>query len=458
MSDETCMHVACGRRVAGRIPESCLKMCSKCRSIVYCSKKCQTVHWKTKHKTDCKEICEGNLTDDERQIITNVMEKFEARDFKEIVDSFEESMQIAACIRSRNAVFAFFIYKSVAFAYYSTEEYTNAIPIFVTCTDLEGEMQKCYSRMQFSRIDIDNLRSEVCLVKIWLANCYKNTFFFSSAREHFNNTLNFWYEEIPWELYVDTLLGSAELYNLVGDSENALTTLNKIFVILYEDIGKLRHLDDVSGGFSNAEHMCKIHNAIAFCYLEMGYYRKAITQFEIAEEIINTLVDKSNIKYVMLGLGEGWCLLENYTEAMKCNSKACELIKTGVRKIDVVWAEVNMAMILLHGGVKYTGHDGIQKARNFLISATEKRCKCTRTIDATLHLSYISLAMKNEEVALKYLYEYLDMVTKIAKQRCAGCGQDRGEGVSMLKCGNCKVARSVCVQSHSDFTHSCIYV
>jgi hypothetical protein len=117
----------------------------------------------------------------------------------------------------------------------------------------------------------------------------------------------------------------------------------------------------------------------------------------------------------------------------------------------VVWAEVNMAMILLHGGGKCEINDGIQEARNFLISATEKACGCVRTMDATLHLSYISLAMKNEEDTLKYLYEYLDMFTKNAKQRCAGCRQDRSDAVSMLKCSKCKVAR--CVSCHNDFTH-----
>ena len=447
MSDETCMHVACGRRVAGKIPESCLKMCAKCKSIVYCSKKCQTLHWKTKHKKDCRKICEGNFTDDERQIILNVMD-YRGKHFKDIVDSFEESMEVAACLRPRNPTLCFFINECVGCSYYLAEKYSDAIPIFVICIGLEDEIEQSDRRCLHG---IDNLRNEWIITKTALAHCYTHTFFFSSAREQFNNALNCWYEMIPTEIYVDALLGSADLYRLVGDYKTALTTLNKIVVILSEDFERILHVEDLSGGICNAEYMCKTHDTIATCYLAMGYYGTAIDKWEGAEQIINRLVDKSHMKYVMLGLGESWCMLENYTEAMKYNSKGFELAKKEGRKIDIVWAEVNMAMILLHGGGKCEINDGIQEARNFLISATEKACGCVRTMDATLHLSYISLAMKNEEDTLKYLYEYLDMFTKNAKQRCAGCRQDRSDAVSMLKCSKCKVAR--CVSCHNDFTH-----
>jgi hypothetical protein len=32
-----------------------LKLCTRCRSVSYCSKECQVAHWKAGHKQVCKE-------------------------------------------------------------------------------------------------------------------------------------------------------------------------------------------------------------------------------------------------------------------------------------------------------------------------------------------------------------------------------------------------------------------
>merc|ERR1712228_24326 len=31
-----------------------LRICSKCKSVRYCSRKCQKISWKSKHRHDCK--------------------------------------------------------------------------------------------------------------------------------------------------------------------------------------------------------------------------------------------------------------------------------------------------------------------------------------------------------------------------------------------------------------------
>eukprot|EP01084_Bolivina_argentea_P088623 160005_1 len=33
-----------------------LKMCRKCRMVYYCSKKCQKIHWKQKHRYNCRQF------------------------------------------------------------------------------------------------------------------------------------------------------------------------------------------------------------------------------------------------------------------------------------------------------------------------------------------------------------------------------------------------------------------
>ena len=48
-----------------------VKKCSGCKSISYCSVKCQTLHWKSKHKKQCKKLRNKNKNKTKKKMNEN---------------------------------------------------------------------------------------------------------------------------------------------------------------------------------------------------------------------------------------------------------------------------------------------------------------------------------------------------------------------------------------------------
>ena len=155
-------------------------------------------------------------------------------------------------------------------------------------------------------------------------------------------------------------------------------------------------------------------------------------------------------------------MLGNYAQAIKHHSKYWDLSQqlgdTGL----VFQAALNMGVTLWTQGlaehhaaiaaaqasdgdlqVQKQSAERLGKARNCLTAALHRHPAVTGRLDATLHLSYVAFFKGQEAEALKYLHAHLDTCVQNAKHWCAGCGQTRGEDAPMLKCGECKVARSV---------------
>ena len=47
------------------------KKCSGCKSVSYCSVKCQTLHWKSKHKKECKKLRNKNKKKTKKKLNEN---------------------------------------------------------------------------------------------------------------------------------------------------------------------------------------------------------------------------------------------------------------------------------------------------------------------------------------------------------------------------------------------------
>ena len=65
-------------------------------------------------------------------------------------------------------------------------------------------------------------------------------------------------------------------------------------------------------------------------------------------------------------------------------------------------------------------------------------------MEAQMHLAYVAMMKGDEDEAVELLSQHLQgWVDDFGSQRCAGCGQVRGEDAPMLSCDGCRVARCV---------------
>ena len=63
---------------------------------------------------------------------------------------------------------------------------------------------------------------------------------------------------------------------------------------------------------------------------------------------------------------------------------------------------------------------------------------------AEMHLAYVAMMKGDEDEAVELLSQHLQgWVDDFGSQRCAGCGQVRGEDAPMLSCKECRVVRCV---------------
>jgi hypothetical protein len=61
MAARSCTHPQCGMRLTGPVPPG-LQQCAACKKVAYCSKACQKLKWKIKHKQECAALRAGELT------------------------------------------------------------------------------------------------------------------------------------------------------------------------------------------------------------------------------------------------------------------------------------------------------------------------------------------------------------------------------------------------------------
>ena len=91
--------------------------------------------------------------------------------------------------------------------------------------------------------------------------------------------------------------------------------------------------------------------------------------------------------------------------------------------------------------------DTLQEAETWLLTALDLAEKLEAGLvrmDAQMHLAYVAMMKGDEDEAVELLTQHLQgWVDDFGSQRCAGCGQVRGEDAPMLSCDGCRVARCV---------------
>lgn len=74
------------------------------------------------------------------------------------------------------------------------------------------------------------------------------------------------------------------------------------------------------------------------------------------------------------------------------------------------------------------------------------------TLDARMSLSYVTYLHGDTDTAVEYLEQYLQQKVghqKLRIGKCEGCGQVRGDDITILTCDKCKVGR-FCSKYHHD--------
>ena len=108
-----------------------------------------------------------------------------------------------------------------------------------------------------------------------------------------------------------------------------------------------------------------------------------------------------------------------------------------------------------------TGAHALQDAETWLRTALGSRKKSMNLqmalhglginweMTAQMHLACVTFFKGDEDEAVGLLSELLQlMVTVYGQQRCAGCGQVRGQDVPMLVCVECRAVRCACRATH----------
>ena len=90
--------------------------------------------------------------------------------------------------------------------------------------------------------------------------------------------------------------------------------------------------------------------------------------------------------------------------------------------------------------------DTLQEAETWLRTALDMAVRLgdfNWRMGAQMHLAYVAMMKGDEDEAVERLSQHLQGWLDRGPQRCAGCGQVRGEDAPMLSCKECRVVRCV---------------
>ena len=443
MAAHSCTHAQCGMRLTGPVPPPGLQLCARCRAVAYCSKDCQTQKWGSKHKKECAALRAGELTAHELKVMDKLHGRYGADDYRGVVDLKAEASEVAADVRTSHPAVAALMYAVLGECHMRVQDYQEAIVLFNTAMTIYEDIRKDELAANHKT---DNRRL-LCGVCRDLASCYRNTCCYEKARVLYDRALVIGEEAGDRQALGRVMRDLGALYRRLGQHDKAIGQLEQASAIATE-------LGDRLGQGESCLRLARCHQA-------MGQYEKAITLGEQGAVIFEDLGDLYDLMVSVRVLGECLTLLGNYAQAIKHHSKHWDLSqKQG--DANQAQAALNMGVTLwMQGQAEHhaaiaaaqAADGGLQmqkqsaerlgEARHWLTTALHLNTYLTVKLDATLNLSYVAFFTGQEAEALKHLHAHLDTCVQNAKHWCAGCCQTRGEDAPMLKCGECKVARSV---------------
>ena len=289
---------------------------------------------------------------------------------------------------------------------------------------------------------------------------------------------------------------AARIYRMLGDS----------FVVRFEHVKGLGLLEQAralaveSGDRAVLGEVC---NSLGGFHLRQGEHEKAIEEHEQARAIAVELGSRQGERNACHNLGMSYTALKQYDKAIELLEQSLavsEQLGDKMRQADscsqlgrclsrrgqhgravaclkhtwAVYQELSDEMDQLRaanalgealwararaehhqaapdatscGGVSAASADTLQEAETWLRTALDLALKSgcfNYRMDAQMHLACVAMMKGDEDEAVELLSQHLQgWVDDFGSQRCAGCGQVRGEDAPMLRCDGCRVARCV---------------
>ena len=452
-----------------QLPGSGLKMCAGCRQVAYCSKACQKKKW-SKHKLKCAELRaagvgppaagpsavlrQAPLTAHQLQVLQTLQERHDAQDHRGIVHLMVEASEVAVAIRTTNQSKSAGISWLLGQGHMQVQLYQDAIMLLKTAMPMYEEIRKSEILANHKTND----RHRLCSVCGDLATCYRVTGHCEKALVLLDRALAMAEEAGNRRELGRVMTNLGGLCQQLGQHDRAIGLLDQSLAIA-------REVGDQQGQGDSC------HN-LALCYKAMGQYEKVVTLSEQSVVIFEANGDYFNLMQACKGLGLCLARLGNYAQAIKLHTKHWALSQQLGDMEHQAEAALNIGVTLWTQGLaehyeaiaaadsadgglrmKKQSSERVVEAQQWL--KTAMHCNTgvehgvtvcivkTIGLDATLNLACLTFFTRQEAQALKYLQAHLETCVQEARELCAGCWQRRGEDVPMLRCGGCKVARSV---------------
>ena len=379
---------------------------------------------------DVRRVQEKGIRWDQLYITMN--EYFHERNYVDLIKDLEEPLLIAADgALAIHPQFASSIYFVLGSSYKKLGKYFKAIELYKLVLDIQKNSGN---------------RQRECAARCSLAACYE-----ADGQSKRASTLIIESLEIANQMrdrkIQGVMLGNlAGTYSTVGNYEKAIQMYEKSLAIT-EEVG-------------DRLHQGLLYGNLGVCYKNLNQYDNAIELFRKAIEIIQE--DGNNREsenFIFSGLGKCMMAQGRYDEAINYHteewniaevyrlphSQASAAMQLGV----AIWARARYDLFNVNTTIS-AFRESICKANDWLAIAihiaTIHKFHAERN-QTVLYLSFLAFDKGDEKFAIECLEKYLSTQVEGARSYCMGCEKRRGTDVTMLTCGDCKVAR-FCNKDH----------
>lgn len=429
------MSCTCGNSECSRILVSKQRLsCSRCKSIVYCSKECQILCWPN-HKISCN-LFKSDKTKSEKKIkqkflnnaanifsrVDVVMDFYKNKQWDKVTDLEHDIVRIVNEVNEINEMDKGFVKMSMAASELFRLLSYSCKMIFKIEKAIEfAEMAK----KEYERKKIANSILKVsCYMQ--LANCYTIVGRVKETKELYEQILP--YHNNDDEKY-SILFGIGMCNFRLCEYELAIQNLEEAYVIAIKNMSENKRL----------EVMLRLSQT----YFSQRKYGKACKSYSECINLSGSLSEGTESTYTLqfvlhviikstLGIGVSkWANARERSiiAIKKHKSHTTEKYKKEIQKCHILMHESNEFLMQASDIVENT-------IKNSKVPLCKKLIS-----DINIRNAYLNYDMENRDNALVHLRKFLDSELENARDACKFCGEKRSETMEMLTCSGCKVAR-----------------
>ena len=496
-----CLHPGCGQRVVATEQAGAgLKKCMKCKKALYCSKGCHVEAWKNGHKRECTGLQEGEawtlgsaaqeaileamktaqasteLTDRQEEILEMMSTRFDSFKFWDVVRMEKEGLAVAGELQTMPEPQAR-IYRMLGESFCRMGQHMKGQALLeqaragVQRLVLSG-MELISSNPGLAIFEDDLLRLNQILSRVFLGLA------FSHHRQGERKKAR---KELKQARKIAVEVGDRSVeavvcYNL-GSCYLTLQRYDKAIELMEQSVKiqeELGNMSEQARGLVNLGH----------CLSQYGQHDRAVSCLKQGWDLYQELgVAKQQERAAKFFDPAGYLqsqvpAFESLVDAFNGFKEPEEeyyLLITATRLGKALWAQaraehredapltLSMNLSTPNDGTKSlsaTGARALQDAETWLRTALGFRKKSMNLqtalglginweITAQMHLACVTFFKGDEDEGVELLSKLLTLLgTVYGRQRCAGCGEVRGQDVPMLVCVECRAVRCVCGATH----------